>query len=336
MKFIKIILFSLLGILFIFLTSNLFFSKNFKLSTNIEINSSPLIVYEQINNFKNWANWDPWLETDTTITFKISSVSFDVGAHRTWNSKNSGKGKIEIIKNNFLKNIDFKISLENNNPFMATFILEPSKNNVRLTWENRGELPYLARIFGPVIGKMMKDDHRKGLENLKDYCESIPSKSSDVEIKEWGSQNIILIKDTCSSFDINQSIKKAYNQIFEYLSQNNKVSNNEQPFVQYISFPVKPGDKNMVVLNVGILTDYSIKDTLTNKMLFYQTKNEIIAQATHIGDYRTIFKTHEKIKDFCKKNNYSIKDNPYEMYINNPNKTTNLEEWKTQVIYVVN
>ena len=336
MKLLKITSFSLLGILSVFFISNLFFNKNFKVSTSIEIDSSPFIVYDQINNFKNWSNWDPWIETDTTIIFHFSEISFDKGAYRTWKSNNSGDGKIEIINNEFLKRIDFLITLRDENSFKASFILESINDKVSLTWENKVELPYLARILGPIISKMMKNDHLKGLKNIKDYCESIAYKSSDVEIKQWTSQNIILVRDTCTISEINNSINNSYNQIFEFLAINNKVSNNEQPLVQYISFPSEPGDKNMVVLYAGILIDYFIEESLPNKMVFNQTKTEITAQATHNGDYRTIFKTHEKIKDFCKKNNYSIKDNPYEIYINNPNKTTNLEEWKTQVIYVVN
>ena len=50
---------------------------------------------------------------------------------------------------------------------MATFYLESIDNKVRVSWENSGKLPFLVRIFGPVISKMMKGDHEKGLNNLK-------------------------------------------------------------------------------------------------------------------------------------------------------------------------
>ena len=44
---------------------------------------------------------------------------------------------------------------------MATFYLESINDKVKLTWENKGELPFLARILGPIISKMMKNDHIK-------------------------------------------------------------------------------------------------------------------------------------------------------------------------------
>ena len=52
--------------------------------------------------------------------------------------------------------------------------------------------------------KMMKGEHEKGLNNLKNYCETILSKSSEVKIQEWDSQKIIAIVDRCSSSNISQ------------------------------------------------------------------------------------------------------------------------------------
>ena len=104
------------------------------MSTSIEIDSSPYIVYDQINNFENWENWDPWIETDTTIKMNISDTH-GVGSYRIWNSENSGNGKMEITNNDYIKQIDFKITIENNSPFKATFYLESIDNMVKVSWE---------------------------------------------------------------------------------------------------------------------------------------------------------------------------------------------------------
>ena len=70
-------------------------------------------------------------------------------------------------------------------------------------------------------------------------------------------------------------------------------------------------------------------------MSFYQTLPQLTAQAFHFGDYRTIFDTHQKIKDFCQENNYSTTGNPYEIYITDPSQTPNPDEWQTRVIYEI-
>ena len=334
MKFLKIILYALLGIMFIYLISNLFFSEKFKVSTSINIDSSPYIVYDQINNFENWENWDPWIETDTTIKISISEITYDVGAYRIWNSENSSNGKMEIIDNDYIKQIDFKISIENNSPFIATFYLESIDKKLKVSWENSGELPFLARIFGPVISKMMKGDHEKGLKNLKNYCESIASKTSEVKIQEWDTQNIIAIIDTCSSSNISQSLSEIFSKTLDYITTNNKTAV-EKPFVQYLSFPQKPGDNDWVILRAGAFLEAKIEDSLTNGMSFYQILPKLTVQATHFGDYRTIFDTHQKIKDFCQEKNYSTIASPYEIFITDPSQTSNPNEWQTLVIYEI-
>jgi effector-binding domain-containing protein len=333
MKILKITIYALLGILSIYLVSNLFFEKEFKVSTSIDIDSSPYIVYDQINNFENWENWDPWIETDTTIKMIISDLTYGVGAYRIWNSENSGNGKMEITGNDYIKQIDFEITIDDTSPFNASFYLESIDNGVKVSWENSGELPFLARIFGPVISKMMKGDHQKGLDNLKRYCESIPSKSGEINIQKWNSKKIIAIRDSCSSSNISQSLAKIYKQTFDHLTEND-LAVKGSPFAQHLSFPQKPGDNDWVILRAGVFVE-NFGDTAINKIDFYETSPTLSAQATHYGDYRTTFDTHQKIRSYCKENNYSIVGSPYEIYTSDPSKTSNSDEWETRIIYEI-
>jgi effector-binding domain-containing protein len=109
----------------------------------------------------------------------------------------------------------------------------------------------------------------------------------------------------------------------------------EQPFVQYLSFPQKPVDNDWVILRAGAFLEVMVEDSFTNGMSFYQTLPQLTAQAAHFGDYRTIFDTHQKIKDFCQENNYSTIGRPYEIYITDPSQTPNPDEWQTRVIYEI-
>lgn len=333
MKFLKITLYALLGIMTIYLVSNLFFEKEFKVSTSIEIDSSPYIVYDQINNFNNWQNWDPWLNTDTTIKMTMSDITNGIGAIRTWQSENSGNGKMEITDTDFIKQIDFEIIIDDTSPFNAIFYLESVENAVKVSWVNNGELPFLARIFGPVISKMMKGDHVKGLDNLKRYCESIPSKSGEINIQKWGSKKIIAIRDSCSSSSISQFLTKIYKQTSDYLSEND-LTIKESPFAQYLSFPQKPGDNDWVILRAGVFVE-NFGDTAFNDLIFYEKLPMLSAQATHYGDYRTTFDTHQKIRSYCKENNYSIVGSPYEIYMSDPSQKPNPNEWETRIIYEI-
>lgn len=333
MKLLKIIIYSLFGILSIYLISNFFFSEKFKVSTSVEINSSPFIVYEQINNFNNWPNWDPWLNTDNSIKMTYSDESSGVGANRSWESENSGNGKMEITHTEFIKQLDFDIIIDGNKPFYARFYLESTESGVKVSWENRGKLPFLARIFGPLMCKMMKTDHEKGLAKLKDYCESIPSVSGDVLIKEWGPQKTISILDRCSSSNISSTLAKNYNKIFMFLAENG-IMPTQSPFAQYHSFPKNPGDNDQVTLSAGTFIEIA-PDSVNKPLQYKETQKTLIAQAMHKGGYQTIFNTHNKIQEYCLANNYTIIGTAYEIYLSDPQLTTNIADWETLVIYEI-
>ncbi len=332
MKFIKSILYALLGILTIYLIANFFFDREFEVETSIEIDSSPFIVYNQISDFSNWENWDPWLSTDTTIKTSLSPKPYEVGAVRQWKSENSGEGAIELTNTIFLKSLEYKITIKDNSPFQASFELAPNNSGIEVSWKNYGELPFLARIFGPVMTKMMKSDHEKGLQLLKNYCESIPSESGEVSIKDWGSQNVISITTSCSTEGISSSLSESYNTIFVFLAENG-IMPTSSPFAQYEEFPNTPGEENKVVLKSGTFIEVPVSSPLPAKMEYSEKPATLSAQAIHKGDYRTIFKTHEKIRAFCDKNGYQLKPQPYEIYLTDPQLTTNTASWETLVVY---
>jgi effector-binding domain-containing protein len=332
MKLIKSILYSLLGILTIYLIANFFFDRKFEVETSVEIDSSPFIVYNQISDFSNWKNWDPWLTTDTTIETTLSPKPYEVGAFRQWKSENSGEGTIELTDNIFLKSLEYKITIKDNSPFHASFNILPIDSGVKVNWKNYGELPFLARIFGPVMTKMMKADHEKGLELLKNYCESIPSSSGEVSIKDWDSQNVISITKTCSTEGISSTLSESYNAIFVFLAQNG-IMPTSSPFSQYIEFPNTAGGENKVIIKSGTFIEVPVSTNLPTNMEYTQKPASLSAQAIHKGDYRTIFKTHEKIRAFCEENGYNFKPQPYEIYLTDPQLTTNSSSWETLVLY---
>ena len=334
MKFIKPILYALLGIMFIYFISNLFFDQKFEIETSIEIESSPYVVYEQISNFENWVNWNPWVTKDTSLEMSYSNPSFDVGAYMNWKSQNTGNGRIELISNEFLKQLDYEIVINQNPPFFANFILQPNGNSVVLTWKNFGDLPFLGRIFGPIISKMIKSDHHIGLNQLKDYCQNLPSSNSEIKVAQWDSQYLISKVTNCSSHTINASLTSIYNDLFVYLAQNGIMST-QAPFAQYLEFPTKPKSKDVVKLRAGTFIDIPIKDSLNNGFEYKQIPHSLSVQSKHKGDYKTIFNTHEKIKSYCQENNYTIKSPPYEIYITDPQLNPNPMEWETLVVYLI-
>lgn len=337
MKILKFILFALIGIMFTFLVSNFFFDKAFNVQSSVKIKTSPYVVFDQVENFENWPNWDPWMAADSTVVISLDNNNVNKeGAVRKWNSDHSGDGYLTQLSNEYIKQLDYDIHIDNSPPFYTTFYFESdTTTGVVVSWRHHGELPFLSRVFGPFMKKMIKNDQINGLKNLKIYCESLPSKTSEISLKTFYKKKELSIEDSCSVTDFEQTLSENYRSIFVMLAENG-IMPTSSPFVQYIRFPDQPGEDAIVVYKAGVFIETPIEaNTITNNAKYYETSETTSLQAIHHGDHRTINDTHQKIKEYCLRNNFKILNLPYEVYLSDPNLTPNASDWKTRVIYQI-
>ena len=336
MKILRIVLFALLGIMMAFLVSNFFFDKSFKVQSSIEIKSSPFVVFNQIENFENWPNWDPWMAADSTVVITLAENVSQQGAIRQWKSEHSGDGYLKQVSNEYIKQLDYEIHIENSPPFYTTFYFEAdSANGLQVSWKHFGELPFLSRVFGPFMKKMIQNDQINGLNNLKKYCESMPSETSNISVELLLEKKVIAVEDSCLIGNFDKTLSEIYQSIFVLLAENG-IMPTSSPFVQYIQFPSQPGEEKLIVFRAGVFVETPVDNSkMTPNANYYETIPTQSVQATHIGDLRTINDTHHKIKQYCLNNSYKIVGLPYEMYLSDPNLTPNASKWKTRVIYQI-
>lgn len=336
MKIIKSILYALLGIMSIYVISNFFFDDSFSVESSTTIDSSPYVVYSQIENFENWTNWDPWMKTDTTVSIELSESTNEVGAIRKWRSDHSGNGYMLFSSVEFLSQLDYELHIDNSSPFYSSFNLESDSNSVKLRWKHYGNLPFLTRIFGPVMEKMIKSDQVNGLKNIKEYCEGLYSETLDITTQEFSSKYIIAMDDSCITSEINNALSSIYNEIFIALAENG-IMPASSPFVQYFSFPNKSGEKDFVRLRAGVFVEVPLEKEKLHKSNFltYKTSNHTSVQAIHKGDYSTLYQTHRLILDYCNDNNLTTYGLPYEIFLTDPELTPNSTNWETKIIYVL-
>jgi hypothetical protein len=193
------------------------------------------------------------------------------------------------------------------------------------------------------------------LAGLKDVCESIPAKSSEVSIVDWDKQNYIYIENACSIGDIGNSLGTTYGELFGFVGENG-LQSLSGPFAKWISFPVNPGDEDKVVFQASVMID---KDALDNMLarkhgiidswvadpykhllekeygiLLEKTIAGKTLQATHFGAYEMSAVTHNKIYEFADANEISLSNLPYEFYTNDPT-TCAPEDVETLIIYEI-
>lgn len=330
MRFLRFTLFALLGFIGLYLLACAFIPNRFEVSRSIEISANPSIVFNQVNDFTNWDNWEVWSEMDSTMSYSYGDRTYGVDAIRSWSSNNAGNGTMRITNSELLKQIDFDISIDDWNTFEGHFIFEPTKLGVKVTWTDEGNLDFLMRGMGFIFELMMGKDFEKGLSNLKAYCEGLPARIGAVELIDWHAQTYVYILDSCSVNDISEKLGELYGEVYQTLAMQG-VMPTSQPFARYERFPLQAGDEDKVVLRAGTFIETVIKTEGRVELGTSQEGNTL--QASHFGVYETVGKTHEALQEHAAKEGFEINGSAYEVYITDPGLEPNPENWETRIVY---
>lgn len=331
MRVFKFFFFAIVGFVGIYLLACAFMPTKFEVSRDIKINANPLIVFNQVNDFQNWNNWEPWAEMDTSIVNTYGDVTAGKGAYREWTAENAGNGNMKITNSEILKQIDFDITLSNWSTFYGQFVFEATETGgVKVRWTDEGDLPFLSRGCGPIFDAMMGADFEKGLSNLKAYCEDLPARTENMEVVAWETQAYIYILDSCEVGNISNKLGEIYGEIYHTLASQGMMPIS-QPFAKYLHFPHNPGDENKVVLQAGAFMETAI-ETVGRLQIGFSTSGNTL-QASHFGVYETAGVTHDAMQQHCVDNGFSTNGSAYEMYITDPSLEPNPANWETKVIY---
>lgn len=186
------ILISLAIVAALFLVVALVLPSQRNLSESVETNRKMTIVYDTLNGFRRFKDWNPLTLRDPKVDIKLSGPESGVGARLDYNSSVSGigQGSWELTETVQNESIDFK--LENNqrgsNKTMK-FELEPTGRqgrNVNITQKYHVDYGWnlLGRYAGMYVSRNVGEDIKLGLGRLSTMLASVPN----VDYKMQGSR----------------------------------------------------------------------------------------------------------------------------------------------------
>jgi hypothetical protein len=179
MKALKIVLFSILGLLAVVLISALFLKSEYHVYRTVTINKPKAEVFEYAKYLKNQNEYSVWATTDPNMKKEYKGADGQVGFVSAWNSENSdvGKGEQEITKITDGERIDYELRFIE--PFeskdLAYMTFEAVNDGSTLVkWGFDGKMVYPMNImllfmdFDAMLGK----DLQEGLSKLKVVLEA--------------------------------------------------------------------------------------------------------------------------------------------------------------------
>ncbi len=169
---LKIVLIALPSIVVLLLIVIAFQPSAFRITRSARFAAPPATVFDQINNFHNWAAWSPWARLDPDARNHFDGPASGTGAAFSWagNSK-VGEGHMRITDSRPSELI--LIDLVFLKPFAATNITEftfrPDGDGIAVTWTMSGKNSFMGKAAGLFMNcdKMVGGQFEQGLANLE-------------------------------------------------------------------------------------------------------------------------------------------------------------------------
>jgi hypothetical protein len=173
---VKKILLGLLAVIVVFLIVVALQSSEYKVSRSATMNAQPGAPFDQVNDFKNWKNWSPFLKLDPNMEIKIDGADSGVGAKYAWKGNdNAGEGNMEITesKPNELIRIKLEFTKPHANVCPTEFTFVPEGDNTKVTWTMSGQKNFLMKAVCLFMNmdKEIGPHFEEGLANMKKVVE---------------------------------------------------------------------------------------------------------------------------------------------------------------------
>lgn len=330
MKALKTIGIVVLGVLVLFLVLCLFLPKDVHTEGTTYIKAPEKVIFDQVNNMKNWENWSPFLELDSTMENIYEGPESGVGSVMKWTSKNSGNGiqtVVESIPHSFIKT---ELDFYEQGKAVSVWTFSREGDSTRVSWStDMLDLSYpFGRFLGLFMNGMMQKMYNQGFAKLKAFAEAAPA--VEVEFMDLPLRYAILVKDSAFIPQMEGVIEKMFEELYTY-SMRNQLEMAGPPFTIYYSWD----DKKPFVMEGGIplVKPHQVKEK--GRVVFRNLEPVKVAKTTHYGSYDKTGETHEALHKYFHENGIQVDGFPWEVYVTDPMQEKDTTKWITEIYYPI-
>ena len=232
----------------------------YEITVSKSINADKQDVFNQINDFRSWPNWSPWLIHEPDCSLKYSESPNEVDGSFHWDGKFIGAGSLthQVIANG--KYIEHQLQILK--PFKSqsktTFDFETTKDGTLVTWTLQGKMPFLFRPMVRRVKEMINQDYEIGLAQLSGL---LCPEDEHPEFNFLGTQNrestsYISLPWQGSLEEMPEAMQKGFAELSAYLESSatkpigqpftlyHRVKKRGTYFVVEMAFPVEAGTED--------------------------------------------------------------------------------------------
>lgn len=314
----------------VLLIGSLFIAKEYKTEKSIVINAPLSVVYDQVNNLKNWESWEPWRKEDPTIKISYAGPESGANAQYSWESKKMGNGSMTIKESTPGKEVKTALNFGPGADALSNFKMEEVPEGTKVTWGFN--FPVGWNPIGKYMTLMMDGEMQKkmseGLDGLKKSAEAVPKPDAlniKIEEKDIAATPYLCIKATATGESISKVIGESYGKVGVVMGKQ-KLTQAGAPFCIYYKW-----ENNNFEFDAGIPTSGAGKDDGEVKAGELKAGKAVVG--TYIGPYEGSDKAHAAIGVYMKEKGLTAIGNAWEVYANDPGVVKDPAKYQTDIYY---
>lgn len=295
------------------------------------INSPAEVIFDNVNDFKNWENWSPWLEKDPTMVTSFKDTTYGVGATYSWKGKD-GSGFMKTISLIPNKEIIQQIDFGKGHVGEVYWNFAEVDLGTEVTWGMRGEFSFGEKFYWLYKGGIEKNvipTFDRGLELLEQYILKEMEKHSfeTKGVVEHGGGYYLYQTTSCKIEDIEKILSEMFPVIIKFMADNN-IEPSGKPF----TLNHKWDEENNTAMFSACVP---VKERVitTGEVLTGYLKPQKVFKTIFKGDYKFANDAWETAYNRLAAQGFSeIEDGePFEIYTIGPNETANPAKWITEI-----
>lgn len=261
------------------------------------INSPRSVVFNYVNDFRNWENFNNWSADSGSVKYNYPAVTMGKGGSYSWKS-GDGEGNLQTV---FVKDNDsiFQKMIFNGSPSDVSWKFKDTIGGTKVTWRSKGRMGFLHKIQSVTKGgieRMIGGLYENGLENLDrtlDYEINTYSVADNGVVVKTGAKFLRqTITSTIANAPKNQQIMLSK---MVHFFKKNKIPTNGRPFTIYHTYDTANG---LTKFSVCMPVREEIRTTPESDIHFGTTQAQNAVKVTLNGDYSHRGEAWKKATDY--------------------------------------
>ncbi len=290
----------------------------------VQIDGHTATVFALLNDFRQIRKWSPMLEGDPNANISISGPPRGAGASIAWDGHIIGQGRQTIVESIPYERVGIQIEFADQAPAKATFTVSTGDDMTRVAWLQ--EIDYGFNLGGRYLGLIQDSifgpEQEKGLGRLKQLAESLPKADfSDIEIEHIvvESANIAYLRTTSipEATAISEAMGQAYFAVLRFIDEHG-LEDAGAPLSITRTFS---GSELVFDAAIPVRGLRSTTPRSGETVKIGTTYAGPVIRVKHIGPYRTLGRTHEKIAAYLAALGIERNGDAWESYISDPTRT---------------